>query len=84
MTLCQLLFKDGEQKMFNHDIKSAIKTAGLFGYEVAAGLGISETSFSRKIARSELPQEEKARIICAIERLVALRNGGGIVAAEEN
>lgn len=62
--------------MFNHDVKAAIKTAGLFGYEVAAALGISETSFSRKIARSELPQNEKARILGAIEKLVALRNGG--------
>lgn len=66
--------------MFNHDIKSAIKTAGLFGYEVAAGLGISETSFSRKIARSELPQDEKNRILCAIEKLVAARNGGKSIA----
>ena len=66
--------------MFNLDVRGAIKAAGLFGYEVAAALGISETSFSRKIARSELPEEEKARIFCAIEKLVKSRKEGVFVA----
>lgn len=61
--------------MFNHDVRIAIKTAGLFGYEVAAALGISETSFSRKIARSELPDIEKRKIFEIINRLTAERSG---------
>lgn len=60
--------------MFNHDVRIAIKTAGLFGYEVAAALGISETSFSRKIARGELPDAEKRKIFEIINRLVAERS----------
>lgn len=55
--------------MFNHDVKIAIKRARLFSYEVAAALGISETSFSRKIARSELPDAEKRKIFEIINRL---------------
>ena len=60
--------------MFNHDIKIAIKRARLFSYEVAAALGISETSFSRKIARSELPDAEKQNIFEIINRLSRERN----------
>lgn len=55
--------------MFNHDVKIAIKRARLFSYEVAAALGISETSFSRKVARSELPDAEKQKIFEIIDRL---------------
>lgn len=60
--------------MFNHDVRIAIKAAGLFGYEVAAALGISETSFSRKIARGELPDAEKRKIVETINRLAAERS----------
>lgn len=54
--------------MNNLEIREAIKRARLFGYEVAAALGMSETSFSRKL-RQELSSEEKERIIAAIEKL---------------
>lgn len=54
--------------MQNIEIRTAIKEARLFGYEVAAELGISETGFSRKL-RTELPQEEKERVLAAISRL---------------
>lgn len=60
--------------MFNHDIKIAIKGARLFGYEVAAALGISETSFSRKIARSELSDAEKQKIFEIIAKLSSERS----------
>ena len=63
--------------MYNLDTRNAIKRAGLFGYEVAAALGISETSFSRKIARSELPQDEKDRILHAVEKLIEERTANG-------
>ena len=62
------LRKRGE-KMFNIDIRNAIKNAGLFGYEVAAALRISETSFSRAISRSELTDSRKEQIFKAIEEI---------------
>lgn len=55
--------------MFNIDIRNAIKNAGLFGYEVAAALRISETSFSRAISRSELTDSRKEQIFKAIEEI---------------
>ena len=61
--------------MFNLDIRGAIKRAGFFSYEVAAALGISETAFSRKISRSELSQDEKSRVLCAIDKLIEMRKG---------
>ena len=54
--------------MNNIDIRNAIKKARLYGYEVAAELGISESSFSRKL-RTELSPEEKTRVLAAIDRL---------------
>ena len=45
--------------MYNVEIRNAIKKAGLFGYELAAALGVSETSFSRKLASKELPIDQK-------------------------
>ena len=44
--------------MYNVEIRNAIKKAGLFGYELAAAPGGSETSFSRKLARKELPNDQ--------------------------
>lgn len=63
--------------MNNIDIREAIKRARLFSYEVASELGISETSFSRKLRR-ELSQEEKMRILEAIDKLCR-RAADGII-----
>lgn len=54
--------------MVNLEVREAMKKARLFGYEVAAELGITESSFSRKLARHEMSSEEKARVLAAIER----------------
>lgn len=56
--------------MFNIEVRTAIKKARLFNYEVAAAVGMTETSFSRKISRQELSAEERTQIFEAIERLV--------------
>ena len=48
--------------MYNVEIRNAIKKAGLFGYELAAALGVSESSFSRKLARKELPNDQKQHV----------------------
>lgn len=54
--------------MNNLEIRMAIKNARLFNYEIAAELGLSETSFSRKL-RKELLPDEKERVMAAIDRL---------------
>lgn len=58
--------KKGLRNMNNTDIRQAIKEAGLFYWQVADLLNIGEYTFSRKL-RKELPDEEKQRIIKAIE-----------------
>lgn len=49
------------------------KRASVFGYELAAALGVSETSFSRKLARKELPSDQKDHILRTIDRMVERR-----------
>ena len=56
--------------MFNIEVRAAIKKARLFNYEVAAAVGMTETSFSRKLSRQELSDDERDRIFAAIERLL--------------
>ena len=46
--------------MKNTDIRSEIKTAGLYLWQIADALGINDGNFSRKL-RHELSDEEKAR-----------------------
>ena len=55
--------------MFNIEVRAAIKKARLFSYEVAAALGITESSVSRKMSRKEMDSEEKRQILAVIERL---------------
>ena len=63
-------------QVFNIDVRDAIKRAGLYGYEAAAAVGMSESAFSRKIARSELTDTEKQRVFAAIESELKKRGGG--------
>lgn len=55
--------------MFNVDVRDRIKKARLYGYEIAEQIGITETSFSRKLARKELSEKEKSDIYKAIDTL---------------
>ena len=59
--------------MFNLDVRAAIRQSGFFGYEVAAALGISETSFSRLLSRSELSTEKQKHVLETIESMSAKR-----------
>lgn len=52
--------------MFNVDIRDAIRSNGLYGYQVAEMIGMTETSFSRLLARKELSPERKKQIFDAI------------------
>ena len=52
--------------MYNIDIRDAIKQHGLYGYQVAQRIGMTEFSFSRLLARKELTPERKQQILDAI------------------
>lgn len=45
--------------MSNADVRTAAKNAGVFLYQVAEAMGISEPTMTRKL-RFELSEEEKA------------------------
>ena len=47
--------------MKNLDIRTEVKSAGLRLWQIADGLGIDDSRFSRKL-RHELPEAEKQRI----------------------
>ena len=55
--------------MNNFEIREAMKDNRLYNYEVAAALGVSEFTLSRKL-RNELGQEEKTKVLEAIEKLL--------------
>ena len=59
----------GAKEMNNFEIRQAVKENRLYNYEVAAALGVSEFTLSRKL-RNELGQEEKTKILDAIDKLV--------------
>ena len=59
----------GAKEMNNFEIRQAMKENRLYNYEVAAALGVSEFTLSRKL-RNELGQEEKEKILEVIEKLV--------------
>lgn len=54
--------------MTNLDIRNAAKAANVHLWQIAEGLGLADTSFSRKL-RHELPETEKERIYAIIEDL---------------
>ena len=58
--------------MKNSDIRAEINSAGLKLWQIADGLGIADTSFSRML-RHELPEEKKSEIRSIIAKLT----GGG-------
>lgn len=56
-------------KLKNLEIRTLMEEKRIKDYEVAAVLGISETSFSRMLCRGEIPEEKKEKIITAIESI---------------
>lgn len=54
--------------MKNIEIREKMKKHRLFSYEVAAALGIADSTMSRKM-RTEMDAEEKKRILDVIEKL---------------
>lgn len=54
----------------NSDIKSAAKAAGIYLYNIADRLGVSENTMTR-LMRRELSDEKKAQIKAIIAELAA-------------
>ncbi|MBQ5319755.1 MAG: hypothetical protein J6K17_11735 [Oscillospiraceae bacterium] len=54
--------------MCNADVRTTAKSAGVFLYQVAAFMGISEPTMTRKL-RFELSEQEKKPIFEAIEKI---------------
>lgn len=52
----------------NTEIRVAAKSAGVFLYEIAEKLGVSEPTFNRYL-RKELPEGMKAKALAAIEEI---------------
>lgn len=61
--------------MSNSDVRTAAKSAGVFLYEVAVAMGISEPTMTRKL-RFELSNEQKKPIFDTIERIRAEKQKG--------
>lgn len=56
--------------MSNADVRTVAKKAGVFLYQVAAAMGISEPTMTRKL-RFELSDKEKESIFEAIKHIEA-------------
>lgn len=54
----------------NQDIRTAAKQNGVFLWEIADKLNVTDGNFSRKLRR-ELPAEEKRRIFSLIDEIAA-------------
>ena len=57
----------------NNDLRTKAKESRVGHWQIAAAMGITEFSFSRKL-REELPDEEKRMIFEIIDRIA---EGGG-------
>lgn len=60
--------------MHNVQIRSAAAASGIKLWQIADILRITDATFSRKL-RKELPQEEKQRVLEAIDRLAREKQG---------
>jgi len=54
--------------MKNLDLRQEAKKAGVFLYQIAAAMGVSEPTITRKL-RFELPTAEKQHILSIIRQL---------------
>ena len=61
--------------MANREVRSHAIEKGVLLWMVAEALGISDSSFSRKLRR-ELPEEERERILAIIDQIAAEREVG--------
>lgn len=59
--------------MENLEIRSKLKKAGIFQWELSEGLGISEMTLVRKLRR-ELEEAEKQKILSVIDKIAVEKN----------
>lgn len=57
-----------KQAQSNKDIREAAASAGVFLWQVAEAIGVTDGTFSRKLRR-ELPDDDKAAILQIIQQL---------------
>ena len=57
-----------KQAQSNKDIREAAASAGVFLWQVAEAIGVTDGTFSRKLRR-ELPDDDKAVILQIIQQL---------------
>lgn len=62
--------------MCNEKIRNKARNRGIMLWQIAAALGITDNSFSRKL-RFELPEDEQKRIIEVIDQLADERERSG-------
>ena len=63
--------------MENLDIRSKLREAKLYQWQLAEGMKIAEQTLVRKLRR-ELPEEEKQKIFAIIEKLATENNNKDI------
>ena len=56
------------QAQSNKDIRAAAAAAGVFLWQIAEAIGVTDGTFARKLRR-ELPDDEKAEILQVIQNL---------------
>lgn len=59
----------------NIDIREHASRSGVYLWQIAAAIGVSEPTFLRWM-RVEMPENEKKRIFKAIDRIEQERKGG--------
>ncbi len=59
----------------NLDVREKAKAAGVYLWQIAAAIGVSEPTFNRRM-RVEMPEAEKEQVKKVISRLEAEQNGG--------
>lgn len=57
----------------NIEIRQAAKDSGVFLWELANAIGVSEPTITRKM-RTELPADEKGKFLEAITQIAAQKN----------
>lgn len=58
----------------NNAVRQAAKEKGVFLWQIADKLGVSEMTLLRRL-RHELPQDQQAEVFAAIEKICAEKDG---------
>ncbi len=62
----------------NLDVREQAKKAGVYLWQIAAAIGVSEPTFNRRM-RVEMPENEKEQVKQVIDRIADKLNGGAAV-----